>query len=70
MINKIKKELSINKFKRLKIKVNNIRNKSEYYEGSVIELYERIFIVDCDDNIKRSFNYSDILIKNIEIEYM
>ena len=70
MINQIKKELYVNSLKRLKIKINNIRNKSEYISGNIIEMYERIFIVNCDDSIKRSFNYSDILTGNIEVEYM
>ncbi len=70
MINQIKKELYINSLKKLKIKINNIRNKSEYVSGNIVEMYERIFIVRCDDSIKRSFNYSDILTGNIEVEYM
>lgn len=60
----------MNKFKKLKVKVNNVRNKSEFFEGNISEMYERIFIINCNDNIKRSFCYSDILIGNIEIEYI
>lgn len=70
MINKIIKELNINRCKTLKITVNNIRNKSDCYTGNIIEMYERIFIVECVDNIKRSFSYSDILTGIIEVEYM
>ncbi|MBQ1812604.1 MAG: Veg family protein [Bacilli bacterium] len=70
MIDKIKNELNINRFKNLKIKVNNVRNKSEFFEGNISEIYERIFIVNCNDSIKRSFSYSDVLIGNIEIEYI
>ena len=70
MINKIINDLRLNSLKRLKITVNNIRNKSEYYTGNIIEMYERIFIVECEDRIKRSFSYIDILTGNIEIEYM
>lgn len=67
MINKIKEYISKNINKKIRLKVNNIRNKSEYFEGKITEIYERVFIVDCKDGIKRSFNYSDILIKSVEI---
>ncbi len=70
MIDKIKNELNINRFKNLKIKVNNVRNNSEFFEGNISEIYERIFIVNCNDSIKRSFSYSDDLFGNIEIEYI
>jgi len=68
MLEKIKKNIKENKGKKLKIKINNIRNKSEYTEGIISEIYERVFIIDCFDGIKRSFNYSDILTGNIEIK--
>ncbi len=70
MINQIKKELYINNFKKIKITINNVRNRQEYVVGSIAEMYERIFVVNCTDGIKRSFNYSDILTGNIELEYM
>lgn len=70
MINKIRNELNINKLKRLKVKVNNARNKPEFFEGNISEIYERIFIIRCDNNIRKSFSYSDVLIGNIEIEYI
>ena len=67
MINKIKEYITNNINKKVRLRVNNIRNKSEYVEGIISEIYERVFIVDCIDGIKRSFNYSDILIKSVEI---
>lgn len=51
----------------IKIKINNIRNKSECVFGYVVEIYDRIFVVNCSDGIKRSFSYSDVLAGIIEI---
>ncbi len=51
----------------IKIKINNIRNKSECVFGYVVEIYDRIFVVNCSDCIKRSFSYSDVLAGIIEI---
>ena len=68
MLEKIKKEVVSYKNKVLKIKVNNIRNKSEYVICSIKEVYDRFFLVTCIDGINRSFNYSDVLTGNIEIE--
>lgn len=68
MLNKMKMEIVKYKDSLLKIKVNNVRNKTEYLEGCICEVYERIFIVNCSDGLKRSFSYVDILTGNVEIE--
>lgn len=68
MINKIKEEISNCKNYNLIIKINNIRNKSEFVEGVLIEVYDRVFVMKCIDGIKRSFTYVDILTGNIEIQ--
>lgn len=67
MLYSIKKYINDNKNKVINLKINNIRNKSEYVNGRIIEVYERFFVIDCFDGIKMSFNYSDILTKNVEI---
>ena len=67
MINNIKKYIINNKNKRIQIKINYIRNKSEYIDGIIVEIYDRFFIVKSHDNIKRSFNFSDLLTGYIEI---
>ena len=69
MIDKIKNELYSIKGKRINIKINNIRNKEENIICVVKELYNRVFIVDTLDGISRSFNYSDVLTGNVELEY-
>ena len=67
MIDKIKKELLELKNKKVDLKVNNLRNKSEIVTGKIIEYYDRIFILEKERDLIRSFNYSDILIGNVEI---
>ncbi len=67
MIDKIKKELLDLKNKKIDLKVNNLRNKSEIVTGKIIEYYDRLFILKTDNELLRSFNYSDILIGNVEI---
>ena len=69
MIDKIKLDISSKLNKKVNIKINNIRNKAEIFEGVIKELYSRIFVVEPIDGIKRSFNYSDILTGNIELDF-
>lgn len=69
MIDKIKLDISSKLNKKVNIKINNIRNKAEILEGVIKELYSRIFVVETIDGIKRSFNYSDILMGNIELDF-
>ena len=69
MIDKIKNELYSIKGKRINIKINNISNKEEHIICVVKELYNRVFIVETLDGISRSFNYSDVLTGNVELEY-
>ena len=47
MIDKIKKELLELKNKKVDLKVNNLRNKSEIVTGKIIEYYDNIpYILD------------------------
>ena len=43
------------------------RNQIEEFEGRIVECYPHIFIVKTDDNIIKSFNYNDYIIRNIKI---
>jgi uncharacterized protein Veg len=67
MIEKIKNELLDLKNKKIELKINNLRNKSEFVTGRIIEYYDRLFILKTDSELLRSFNYCDILIGNVEI---
>lgn len=68
MIDKIRKELIEYGTKKIYIKINNIRNKSEVIKCSIKELYPRHFVIETDDLIVRSFSYADILTGNIELQ--
>ena len=65
-INKIKNQLLSLKGEKLKVKINLGRNKHEYYEGIIDNLYTNIFTIKTNKGIK-SFSYSDVVIKNVII---
>lgn len=66
-IEKIKNNIEELKNQKLHFKINGSRNQTEEFEGTIIESYNYIFIVETD-NLKKSFSYSDILINNVEIK--
>ena len=67
-ISKVKKELLEHLGDVVSIKYNLGRNKYEEYEAVVKELYDYIFLVECD-NVVKSFSYIDIITKVIRIDY-
>ena len=68
MISKVKKELLEHLGDVVSIKYNLGRNKYEEYEAIVKELYDYVFLVECD-NIVKSFSYIDVITKTIRIDY-
>lgn len=50
------------------IKYNLGRNKYEEYEAKIKELYDYVFLVECNDIVK-SFTYIDVITKTIKIDY-
>ena len=65
-INKIKNKIESLKNSKLKLKVNLGRNKYEYYEGKIEEIYQNIFMVKTDKGLK-SFTYADIATRAVII---
>lgn len=63
-IEKIKEEISNMISKKVLIKANIGRNKYEYIEGVILDVYPYLFTIKTDNEIK-SFSYSDVLTKNI-----
>ena len=61
--NKVREMLGLH----LKFIYRGVRNQIEEFEGKIVDCYPRIFIVETDDNIIKSFTYSDYIIKNIKI---
>ncbi len=66
MINEIKRKMKYLKGKKIKIYVDVGRNKSEVYEGFVLNTYKNIWTFKTDTDVK-SFGYSDILINTVII---
>ena len=67
-ISKVKKELLEHLGEVVSIKCNLGRNKYEEYEAVIKELYDYIFLVECD-NVVKSFSYLDVITKVIKIDY-
>lgn len=68
-IQKIRDEMSQNKGKILNFKFNGARNQIEEFKGEVVNTYPAIFLIRMDDenNLIKSFSYSDILTESLEI---
>ncbi len=64
MIGEIKKKIESLKGKKIKVWVDIGRNKSETYEGFVLDTYKNIWTFRTKTDIK-SFSYSDILINSV-----
>lgn len=64
MIGEIKKKIESLKGKKIKVWVDVGRNKSETYEGFVLDTYKNIWTFRTETDIK-SFSYSDILINSV-----
>ena len=67
-ISKVKKELLDHLGDVVSIKYNLGRNKYEEYEAIIKELYDYVFLVECDNMVK-SFSYIDVITKVIRIDY-
>lgn len=63
-IDKVKNQISDLKNNKLKIKVNIGRNKYEYYEGNIKDIYPNLFTIETNKGLK-SFTYSDVITKII-----
>lgn len=64
MIGEIKKKIESLKGKKIKVWVDVGRNKSETYEGFVLDTYKNIWTFKTKTDVK-SFSYSDILINSV-----
>lgn len=66
---KIKDIISDHKGKNIIISIKNGRQKKEIIEGIIVEIYDRIFILNTINGFV-SFSYADVLSKKIEIKTM
>lgn len=67
-ISQIKKSLLNHLGDIVSIRYNLGRNKYEEYEAEIKELYDYVFLVECD-NVIKSFTYIDVITKTIKIDY-
>ena len=64
----IKEELKPHLNKKVKIKCNLGRNKSETYDAKIIKLYNCVFLIELTESkIIKYFSYADIITKTIKI---
>lgn len=71
-ISSVKKDLLEHLGDVVSIKYSLGRNKYEEYEAMIKELYDYVFLVECDTNgvsFIKSFSYIDVLTKTIKIDY-
>ena len=70
-IKTIKNQIKTNLGKEIKIKLNGSRNKIEYYNAVLKDVYENVFTVQIknDYNELKSFSYSDVLTNTLEISF-
>lgn len=66
MLTDIKNKINALKGKKIKILVDVGRNKSEVYEGEVLNTYKNIWTLKTLTDVK-SFGYADILINTVVI---
>ncbi|MBE6153403.1 MAG: ABC transporter permease [Firmicutes bacterium] len=67
-ISKIKEDLTENLGNRVKITFNVGRNKIEEFDAIIKETYRFIFVVETE-NENKSFSYSDVLTKTVQIQF-
>ena len=69
MINKVKEDIINKKGMELNFRHNGSRNQIEEFKGIILNTYNYIFTIKVlsDKEEIKSFSYSDVLIKNLEI---
>ena len=68
-IEKVKSKINLYKGKIKNFKFNGTRNKIEEFSGTIVSTYPSIFIVKVmDNNMVKSFSYSDVLIHKLVIK--
>ncbi len=68
-IEKIRIALEEKKGKVYHFKFNGARNQVEEFEGKIVNTYPAVFIIrlENDNNIIKSFTYTDVLTESLEI---
>lgn len=67
-IEKIKNFISDNMNMTIKFRYNGSRNQIEEFTGEIVSVYKYIFLIKVDGMpFTKSFSYTDVLIKNLEL---
>ena len=68
-IEKVKDKINLYKGKNINFKFNGARNKTEEFNGIILDTYSSIFTVkDNENDSLKSFSYSDVLIHKLIIK--
>ena len=68
-IESVKEIINKNLGRKVKITVYGIRNKINYFEGTLYKVYPNIFTI-LYQNEEKSFSFRDIITKDIDIKYI
>lgn len=70
-IEKIKDQIKSHIGEEIELKFNGSRNKTEYYNAILKDVYQKIFTVQLKNefNEVKSFSYSDVLTNTLEINF-
>ena len=63
----IREEIKSLQNKELSFIYKGTRNQKETFTGTIIEVYQAIFIIKLLDGSIKSFSYNDYIIKNLKI---
>ena len=67
ILDNIKKKIEMNKGLLKRFIFHGTRNQNEEFEGTIIKMYNSLFLVKMIDGQIRSYSYADVLISNLEI---
>lgn len=65
----IKEDMKKHVGERAEVSVYGLRNKTEYFIGTISKLYPYIFTVSVN-NVEKSFNYADLITGEVVIKYL
>lgn len=67
ILDNVKKKIEMNKGLLKRFVFHGTRNQNEEFEGTIIKMYNSLFLVKTIDGQIRSYSYADVLISNLEI---
>lgn len=67
ILDNVKKKIEMNKGLLKRFIFHGTRNQNEEFEGTIIKMYNSLFLVKMIDGQIRSYSYADVLISNLEI---